>query len=64
AGTDRDQLYALLPGLRALVDAAPERPDAHRLLGDAYARLGLYAQAEGQYRQALLIRIAGKRPNG
>ena len=62
AGTDHDQLHALLPGLRALVDAAPERPDAHRLLGDAYARLGLYAQAEGQYRQALLVRIAGKRP--
>ncbi|MGI8690311.1 MAG: tetratricopeptide repeat protein [Thermomicrobiales bacterium] len=62
AGTDHDQLHALLPGLRALVDATPERPDAHRLLGDAYARLGLYAQAEGQYRQALLVRIAGKRP--
>jgi tetratricopeptide (TPR) repeat protein len=60
AGTDHDQLHALLPGLRALVDAAPERPDAHRLLGDVYARLGLYAQAQGQYRQALLVRIAGK----
>ena len=64
AGTDYDQLHALLPGLRALVDAAPERPDAHRLLGDAYARLGLYPQAEGQYRQALLVRIAGKRSGG
>jgi len=64
AGTDREQLHALLPGLRALVDATPERPDTHRLLGDAYARLGLYAQAEGQYRQALLIRVAGKRPGG
>jgi len=32
-------------------------------LGDAPARLGLYAQAQGQYRQALLVRIAGKRPN-
>lgn len=64
AGTDHDQLHALLPSLRALVDATPERPDAHRLLGDAYTRLGLYAQAEGQYRQALLVRIAGKRANG
>ncbi|HEY8291183.1 MAG TPA: BTAD domain-containing putative transcriptional regulator [Thermomicrobiales bacterium] len=64
AGTDHDQLHAVLPGLRALVDATPERPDAHRLLGDAYARLGLYAQAQGQYRQALLVRIAGKRPSG
>jgi len=62
AGVDHDQLHALLPDLRTLVDATPERPDTHRLLGDAYARLGLYAQAEGQYRQALLIRIAGKRP--
>ncbi len=60
AGTDHDQLHALLPGLRALVDATPERPDSRRLLGDAYARLGLYAQAQGQYRQALLVRIAGK----
>ncbi|MDQ6601681.1 MAG: hypothetical protein M3Z19_03060, partial [Chloroflexota bacterium] len=59
AGTDHERLRALLPGLRALVDAIPERPDSHRLLGDAYARLGLYAQAEGQYRQALLVRIAG-----
>ncbi len=64
AGTDHEQLHALLPGLRALVDATPERPDAHRLLGDAYARLGLYAQAEGQYRQALLVRIAGKGAHG
>ncbi len=63
AGTDHDRLRALLPDLRALVDATPERSDSHRLLGDAYARLGLYAQAEGQYRQALLVRIAGKRPN-
>jgi len=64
AGVDHDQLHALLPDLRTLVDATPERPDTHRLLGDAYARLGLYAQAEGQYRQALLIRVAGKRPGG
>ncbi len=64
AGKDHDQLHALLPGLRALVDTTPARPDAHRLLGDAYTRLGLYAQAEGQYRQALLIRVAGKRPHG
>ncbi len=64
AGKDHDQLHALLPALRALVDATPERPDAHRLLGNAYARLGLYAQAEGQYRQALLIRIAGKGAGG
>ncbi len=64
ASSDHDQLRALLPGLRALVDAAPDRPDAHRLLGDAYARLGLYAQAQGQYRQALLVRIAGKGAGG
>lgn len=63
AGTDRDELHALLPGLRALVDATPDRPDTHRLLGDAYLHLGLYAQAQGQYRQALLIRVAGKRRN-
>jgi len=62
AGTDHDRLRALLPDLRILLDAMPERSDSHRLLGDAYARLGLYAQAEGQYRQALLVRIAGKRP--
>jgi tetratricopeptide (TPR) repeat protein len=60
AGTDRDQLHALLPGLRALVDATPQWPDSRRLLGDAYSRLGLYAQAQGQYRQALLGRVAGK----
>lgn len=60
AGTDQDQLRALLPALRALVDATPQRPDSRRLLGDAYARLGLYAQAQGQYRQALLVRVAGK----
>lgn len=59
AGADQGRLHALLPDLRALVDAMPERPDSHRLLGDAYARLGLYAQAQGQYRQALLVRIAG-----
>ncbi len=64
AGTDHDQLHALLPGLRALVDATPDRPDAHRLLGDAYTCLGLYAQAEGQYRQALLLRVAGKGARG
>jgi tetratricopeptide (TPR) repeat protein len=64
AGADHDQLHALLPDLRALVDAMPERPDSHRLLGDAYARLGLYAQAQGQYRQALLVRIAGKGAKG
>jgi hypothetical protein len=46
------------------VDAMPERPDSHRLLGDAYAHLGLYAQAQGQYRQALLVRIAGKGAGG
>ncbi|MGI8854606.1 MAG: tetratricopeptide repeat protein [Thermomicrobiales bacterium] len=60
AGTDHDRLHALLPGLRALVDATPQRPDSRRLLGDAYSRLGLYAQAQGQYRQALLVRVAGK----
>jgi tetratricopeptide (TPR) repeat protein len=60
AGADHDQLHALLPGLRALVDATPQRPDSRRLLGDAYTRLGLYAQAQGQYRQALLVRVAGK----
>ncbi len=64
AGTDHERLHALLPSLRSLVDAMPERADSHRLLGDAYARLGLYAQAEGQYRQALLVRVAGKRPKG
>jgi tetratricopeptide (TPR) repeat protein len=60
AGADHDRLHTLLPALRTLVDAMPERPDSHRLLGDAYARLGLYAQAQGQYRQALLVRIAGR----
>jgi tetratricopeptide (TPR) repeat protein len=60
AGADHDRLHALLPGLRALVDATPQRPDSRRLLGDAYTRLGLYAQAQGQYRQALLVRVAGK----
>ena len=63
AGTDHDHLHALLPGLRALVDATPQRPDSRRLLGDAYTRLGLYAQAQGQYRQALLVRVAGKGAN-
>jgi tetratricopeptide (TPR) repeat protein len=58
-GSDRERVRALLPALRALVDAA-HRPDAHRLLGDAYRRLELYTQAEGQYRQALLVRVAGK----
>jgi tetratricopeptide (TPR) repeat protein len=58
-GNDEGRIRALLPALRALVDAA-HRPDAHRLLGDAYRRLGLYAQAEGQYREALLVRVAGK----
>lgn len=60
AGTDQEQLRALLPALRALVDATPQRPDSRRLLGDAYTRLGLYAQAQGQYRQALLVRVSGK----
>lgn len=60
AGADHDRLHALLPALRALVDATPQRPDSRRLLGDAYTRLGLYAQAQGQYRQALLVRVAGK----
>lgn len=59
AGQDAEQIRALLPALRLLVDAL-HRPDAHRLLGDAYRRLGLFPQAEGQYRQALLIRVAGK----
>ena len=59
AGEDAEQVRALLPALRLLVDAL-HRPDAHRLLGDAYRRLALYPQAEGQYRQALLIRVAGK----
>lgn len=59
AGRDAEQVRALLPALRLLVDAL-HRPDAHRLLGDAYRRLGLFPQAEGQYRQALLIRVAGK----
>jgi tetratricopeptide (TPR) repeat protein len=58
-GNDEERVRTLLPALRALVDAA-QRPDAHRLLGDAYRRLGLFAQAEGQYRQALLVRVAGK----
>lgn len=60
AGSDHDQLHALLPDLRALADAAPQRADTRRLLGDAYSLLGMYAQAQGQYRQALLVRIAGK----
>ena len=60
AGADPERVRALLPALRALADATPERPDSRRLLGDAYARLGLYAQAQGQYRQALLVRVAGK----
>jgi hypothetical protein len=64
AGTDHDRLHALLPDLRALADATPHRPDSRRLLGDAYSRLGLYAQAQGQYRQALLVRVAGRHPNG
>ena len=60
AGTDDGHLRALLPALRALADATPQRPDSRRLLGDAYTRLGLFAQAQGQYRQALLVRVAGK----
>lgn len=64
AGSDQEQVRALLPGIRALVDATPERPDARRLLGDAYRKLGQYAQAQGQYRQALLVRVAGKEAGG
>ncbi len=60
AGTDQERVRALLPALRALADAAPQRPDSRRLLGDAYRTLGQYAQAQGQYRQALLVRVAGK----
>lgn len=60
AGTDQELVRALLPALRALADATPQRPDSRRLLGDAYRTLGQYAQAQGQYRQALLVRVAGK----
>ncbi len=61
AGKEQDQVRLLLPAMRALVDAAPGRPDTRRLLGDTYRRLGQVAQAQGQYQQALLVRVAGKR---
>ena len=61
AGKEQDQVRLLLPAMRALVDAAPGRPDTRRLLGDTYRRLGQVAQAQGQYQQALLTRVAGKR---
>jgi len=40
AGSDQEQVRALLSGLRALVDATPQRPDSRRLLGDAPAIAG------------------------
>lgn len=61
AGREQDQVRLLLPAMRSLVDAEPNRPDTRRLLGDTYRRLGQVAQAQGQYQQALLTRIAGKR---
>ncbi len=61
AGKDTALVRPLLPAIRALVDAAPNRPDSRRLLGDTYRRLGQTAQAQGQYQQALLVRVAGKK---
>jgi len=61
AGKDPAQVRPLLPAMRSLVDAAPNRPDSRRLLGDTYRRLGQTAQAQGQYQQALLVRVAGKK---
>ena len=61
AGKDTAQVRPLLPAMRSLVDAAPNRPDCRRLLGDTYRRLGQTAQAQGQYQQALLVRVAGKK---
>lgn len=61
AGKDMAQVRPLLPAMRSLVDAAPNRPDCRRLLGDTYRRLGQTAQAQGQYQQALLVRVAGRK---
>ncbi len=61
AGDDLNGVRALLPTVRALVVGAPDQPDARRLLGDTYSKLGQYAQAQGQYRQALVMRVAGRK---
>lgn len=61
AGADTEQVRALLPVVRALAGTAADQPEARRLLGDTYRRLGQFAQAQGQYRQALLMRVAGRK---
>ncbi len=61
AGKDTTHVRALLPAIRVLVEAVPDRPEARRLLGDTYRRLGQMSQAQGQYQQALLARVAGKK---
>ncbi|HEV8192424.1 MAG TPA: tetratricopeptide repeat protein, partial [Ktedonobacterales bacterium] len=50
-----DLFSEVLEDLRAIVATAPEHPELHRLLGDAYIRQGDYLNALESYNRALAL---------
>ena len=50
-----DLFTDVLEDLRASLVAAPEHPEVHRLLGDAYIRQGDYLNALESYNRALAL---------